>query len=92
MKILRLNMTFSVQKFLMELSAKQFKQMVGKFFFLLKDPVPNDSSRLQGYPYYRVDIGEYRIIYDFDPEELRIILIGKRNDGNVYRQLSRFYK
>lgn len=92
MKILKLNMTCSVQKFLMELSAKQFKQIVGKIFFLLKDPVPNDSSQLQGYPYYRADIGEYRIIYNFDPEELRIILIGKRNDDNVYRQLNRFYK
>jgi mRNA interferase RelE/StbE len=47
---------------------------------------------LKGYPgFYRVDSGEYRIIYRFTPEEdlVEIILVGKRNDDEVYEQFKR---
>jgi hypothetical protein len=30
-------------------------------------------------------IGEYRVIYEFDKEEVRVCVIDKRNDGQVYR-------
>lgn len=38
-----------------------------------------------------VDCGEYRIVYRFKPEEdlVEIILVGKRNDDEVYKQLAR---
>ena len=44
---------------------------------------------LRGYPFYRIDVGEYRVIYDLDGDVVRIILIGKRNDDEVYRRLRR---
>ena len=53
------------------------------------DPRPADSKSLKGYPgFYRVDSGEYRIIYRFVPEDdlVEIILVGKRNDDEVYKQ------
>ena len=34
-------------------------------------------------------IGEYRIIYRIQEDILKIALIGKRNDAEVYRQLER---
>ncbi|TAG72751.1 MAG: type II toxin-antitoxin system RelE/ParE family toxin [Oscillatoriales cyanobacterium] len=58
------------------------------------DPLPNDSKQLIGYlGYYRVDSGEYRIIYNFNPEEdlVEIILVGKRNDDEVYKKLERLF-
>jgi mRNA interferase RelE/StbE len=45
---------------------------------------------LKGYPgLYRVDSGEYRIVYRFDVEAdvIQILLVGKRNDDEVYKQL-----
>jgi len=36
-----------------------------------------------------VDCGEYRIIYYVDGEVLRVPLIGKRNDDEVYKRLQR---
>jgi mRNA interferase RelE/StbE len=45
---------------------------------LLQNPEPQDSSALIGYPYHRVDIGEYRIIYNVDGDVLEVFLIGKR--------------
>ena len=35
----------------------------------------------------RADAGEYRIVYDLAERSLRVMLIGKRNDAEVYRRL-----
>jgi len=57
---------------------------------LLKNPKPHDSSKLKGYPdLYRKDVGEYRIIYKFEDETVYVLLIGKRNDDDVYKRLTR---
>jgi mRNA interferase RelE/StbE len=58
-----------------------------KFLDELEDPRPHDSEELRGYPFLRNDVGEYRIIYDVQGDTLRLILVGKRNDAEVYRQL-----
>ena len=88
MKLLLSNIS---RRFLDTLPPKQFRQVVTTVFRLLTEPYPHDSKQLKGYSYYRVDIGEYRIVYDVDvdDDDLRIVLIGKRNDDEVYRQLKR---
>ena len=78
---------------LTELQAKQFRQVMLNIIRLTKDPYPNDSEKLTGYPYHRIDIGEFRIIYDVENEEtVRIILAGKRNDDEVYKRLRNLCK
>ena len=69
------------------LPPKQFRQIMKKVFSLLENPRPHDSEELRGYPFLRNDAGEYRIIYDVQGDTLRLILVGKRNDAEVYRQL-----
>lgn len=59
------------------------------------EPLPTDSKQLKGYPnYYRVDSGEYRIVYRYKPEDdlVEVILVGKRNDDEVYKKLERLLK
>jgi mRNA interferase RelE/StbE len=85
--MLKLLVSKKVQKFLDELPPKQFRQIMKKVFSLLEDPRPHDSEELRGYPFLRNDVGEYRIIYDVQGDTLRLILVGKRNDAEVYRQL-----
>jgi mRNA interferase RelE/StbE len=75
-------------QFLKDRQAKQAKQITQKILSLGLNPMPHDSKKLTGTPYFRVDSGEFRIIYDFSETMVRIILIGKRNDDEVYRQLS----
>ena len=83
-----MQLTRDAQKFLDTLPPKQFRQVVQKVFALLSNPRPNDSKELKGYPFLRSDMGEYRIVYDLPNEDtLRVILIGKRNDDDVYRKL-----
>jgi mRNA interferase RelE/StbE len=51
-----------------------------------------DSKLLAGYASYRrVDIGEFRIIYRYESAQdtVTIVMVGKRNDDEVYRKLSR---
>ncbi len=56
---------------------------------LLQNPEPHDARLLKGYSYRRVDVGEYRIVYDLPEDLVRVLLIGKRNDDEVYKELSR---
>jgi len=73
---------------LTDLQTKQFKQVMLSIIRLTKEPYPHDSQKLAGYPYHRIDIGEFRIIYDMENEDtVRVILVGKRNDDEVYKRL-----
>ena len=85
--MLKLLVSKKAQKFLDDLPPKQFRQIVKKVCALLENPKPHDSEELRGYPFLRNDIGEYRIIYDVQGDTLRLILVGKRNDDEVYRRL-----
>ena len=87
--MLKLQLSSESQKFLDSLPPKQFRQIVKKIFSLMENPLPNDSQEMKGYPFLRNDIGEYRIIYDVREGTLRIVLVGKRNDDEIYKKLGR---
>lgn len=80
-----------VIKFIKNLPPKRQSQ-VKKYILSFKEtPIPHDYKILKGYePYRRGDCGEYRIIYrlDKDSKTVYVILVGKRNGGEVYRFLN----
>lgn len=78
--------------FLTSRPPKQGKQLAQKILSLGADSMPSDAKKLTGADFFRVDSGEFRIVYDFDETTIRIVLVGKRNDGEVYRQFSRLNK
>lgn len=77
------------EKFISALPPKQQRQIATALISLQQNILPQDSKKLQGYDYYRVDCGEYRIIYNFDEAAVSVYIVGKRNDGDVYRKLQR---
>ena len=82
----------TVLDFLKGLQPKIAAQIAKKVLALNIDPLPSDSKELAGYAgYYRIDSGEYRIVYCFDADAdlVVVILVGKRNDDEVYKQLKR---
>jgi mRNA interferase RelE/StbE len=85
----KLSLTRDAGKFLDCLDAKQFRQVVRRVLALAEDAAPPDSTQMAGSRYHRVDQGEYRIVYRFDEETVYIVLIGKRNDNEVYDRLRR---
>lgn len=85
-----LDLSKSASSFLESLPAKQYKQIVERIFGLRGNQEPHDSRRLSGHPgYKRIDQGEYRIVFYVEKDVVRVPFIGKRNDDEVYRQLSR---
>ena len=85
--MLPLSLSKASVRFLDTLPPKQYRQVVRKIIMLMADPRPADAERLKGYDYFRVTVGEYRIIFDVQDGVLRVIAIGKRNDDEVYRRL-----
>lgn len=87
--MLKLELTNSADRFLHTLDARQFRQIGLSILRLMRDPEPHDSAQLKGAPFRRVDVGEYRIVYRVDGDVLRVSIIGKRNDDEVYREVRR---
>jgi mRNA interferase RelE/StbE len=80
----------SAEKELFDLPNKQFKQVAVKIFSLQGNPRPQDCKSLKGYEGgYRVDQGEYRILYTINDEiqMVDVFRVGKRNDDEVYKNL-----
>ena len=76
-------------KFVANLPPKPFRQVWLRVLSLLTDPYPHDSAQLTGYVFHRVDVGEYRIVYRATEAEIELLLVGKRNDDEIYKQLKR---
>ena len=87
--MLRIEYSRQAEKILRRLPPKQGRQVATKIIALSRDPRSPDSAGLVGAPFRRADVGEYRIIYDVQGEALQIVLVGKRNDAEVYRRLKR---
>jgi len=92
--MIKLDIKPKAKKFIALLPPKQMRQIKDRILKLQKQPLPHDAKHLRGYnPYIRVDAGEYRIIYRLEAEKLlTIVLVGKRNDDEVYRKFKRIYK
>ena len=80
----------TAEKDLSDLQTKQFAQVAKKIFSLQGNPKPQDCKQLKGYPGgYRVDSGEYRILYTINLKlkVIDVFRVSKRNDNEVYRNL-----
>ncbi|MCC8372322.1 MAG: toxin [Rickettsia endosymbiont of Pseudomimeciton antennatum] len=79
------------ENFIAHLQKKQARQIVVKIKELSQTGHVQDSKILQGTKrsYFRVDSGEFRIIYQHQNSELLIVLIGRRNDDEIYKLFSK---
>jgi len=82
-----------IPKYFSTLPPKHAKQVASKIMQLLDNARPNDSENISGYKnIYRVTSGEYRVIYMFSPEDVRVLVVGPKNDDSVYKSFERKYK
>ena len=88
---LALKISRQAGRFIRTLPPKQYKQVVTTMLALPNNPEPHDSRLLKGSRNgnRRVDIGEYRVVYRAEGEYLLVLVVGKRNDDDVYRLLDR---
>ena len=52
---------------------------------LREDPTPRNSTKIVGHDCYRARVGSYRIIYEFDDDNLLVTIVEKRD--KVYQKL-----
>lgn len=87
--MLKINFSKQIEKYLRDLPGKHAKQIAKKIMALRENPFPADAKKLVNSPYTRTDSGDYRIIYFLEQDTLNIVLVGKRNDGEIYKKLQR---
>jgi mRNA interferase RelE/StbE len=87
--MLRIEVGNRVAKFQARLPPKHRRQIAERIILLASAPDAPDTKALHGSPYRRADSGEYRIVYEVAGGVLRVVLVGKRNDDEVYRALAR---
>ena len=90
--MLKIKISKAAHKFLKKRPEKHQKQIALKINEIRRGGGSHDSKKLKGSPYLRADVGEYRLIYEIEENVLLlVVLIGKRNDGDVYKKLERLY-
>ncbi|MBM3584797.1 MAG: type II toxin-antitoxin system RelE/ParE family toxin [Alphaproteobacteria bacterium] len=85
----RIDLSRQAARVVEKLPPKHRRQVIGKITELARDPNPPDARALKGFSLMRADVGEYRIVYDVVDETVRVQVVGKRNDDEVYRILDR---
>lgn len=74
--------TKSALKSLKSINKNDVQKIIFKIDLLQDNPYPPDCKKLKNTNAFRIRIGNYRVIYDIQNEELivRIIKIGHRKD------------
>lgn len=91
--MLTIKLSKRADKALGKIPAKQAKQIAARIKQLADDPEALPTVELKGYaPWRRAKSGEYRIIYKIDGDIMRVALVGKRNDDEIYRLIERFLR
>jgi mRNA interferase RelE/StbE len=54
---------------------------------LAEDPRPTGAAMLTGFdpPVWRIRIGQYRVVYEIDEDEVLIVVVNVAPRGEVYR-------
>ena len=72
------------EKFIRKLPKQEQKRILVE---INKLPHCGDIKRLQGVNLYRLRVGDYRIIYDKNDIEYKILVVDAGNRGQVYKRI-----
>lgn len=75
----------SAVKQLKKIDKKQAGRIVAKIHLLGEEPFPAASTPLVGTDAYRMRVGEYRVIYQVDGNELLVLVIRIGHRREVYK-------
>ena len=84
MNIYQVELSRDAAKFLKKLDKKTFYRMQGVIELLSQNPRPPKSKKLTNKNYWRVRVGDYRIIYEIHDKNLIIVVIKIANRRDAY--------
>ena len=91
--ILKVHIADEARDFLRTVPKKHARQVIAKIELLAANPRPSQSKELEGYaPLRRLRSGDYRIVYFVEDDVLKVPIVDKRGDDQVYRNLSRKFR
>ncbi len=74
------------KKDLERLPKKIYQRISEDIFLLAKDPFPPNSKKLQSEDgFYRIRIGDYRVVYQLNLKEKTIIVTRVKHRKDIYR-------
>jgi len=74
-------------KQLNKLDPETRRRIAGATKILSAHPFPPKAKRIIGFNYWRIRVGDYRIIYEISESELIILVVRVGHRKNVYDQL-----
>jgi mRNA interferase RelE/StbE len=79
--------TKKAEKFMRRLPRNEAKRIREKLILLANDPYAanNNVTAMQNRPGYRLRIGDWRVIYTIQDEELIILVLKVGSRGDIYR-------
>ena len=60
-------------------------RVVARIELLAQDPRPSGCKKLAGSEYWRIRIGEYRVVYSIEDQQLMVLVIRVAHRRDVYR-------
>ena len=75
----------SAQRDLRSLSPGVFSRIDPVIHSLAENPRPRGVIKLQGFPLYRVRVGDYRMLYSIDDKSRQVIILRVKHRREVYR-------
>jgi len=76
----------SAQKELSKIQQQQQDRIVEAIRKLSGDPRPSGVKKLSGREARRIRVGDYRIIYDIDDNELTVLIVNIGHRKEIYRK------
>ncbi len=85
MNIYQVEISRDAIKFLKKLDKKTLYRIQGVIELLSQNPRPPKSIKLTNKNYWRVRVGDYRIVYEIKDKNLIIVVIRIANRSDVYK-------
>ena len=85
MNIYQVEISRDAIKFLKKLDKKNLYRIQGVIELLSQNPRPPKSKKLANKNYWRVRVGDYRIVYEIKDKNLIIVVIRIANRSDVYK-------
>jgi mRNA interferase RelE/StbE len=79
----KINISKNALKFINKQDTQQKKRILSAIYGLPK----GDVKKLKGYEYYRLRVGDVRVIFTKNDKELVILIIDIGNRGQIYESL-----
>jgi mRNA interferase RelE/StbE len=75
-----------VQKQLKQISPEIYQRIIPKILLLADEPRPSEVKKLKGFENeYRIRVGDYRVRYEIDDQQLTIIILSCRHRKEAYK-------